>query len=314
MAAGHRFGGDWTDLKLDALRKYLSFFTTALRNKGFELYYIDAFAGSGGRLIDRVIVSEPFLLGAEAKLEQVYVPGSARIALQTSPPFQQIILIERHGRRCAALEALCAEYPDIRARTQRGEANAALIDICRTTPWLRPRRGCSGIRAVLFLDPYGMNVEFATLQEIVATQAIDVWYLFPLSGVYRQAAKSGEKLTPEKRASITRILGTPDWEGAFYGREERASDLFSSLGDEENQAKLRRVADVRTIESYVKKRLEGIFPHVSEPRTLTIKNGTPLFSLFFAVSSPNPKAIALAKKVADHILTTGISSQVRPRK
>lgn len=314
MAAEHRFGGDWTDLKLDALRKYLSFFTTALCNKGFELYYIDAFAGSGGRLIDRVIVGEPFLLGAEAKLEQVYVPGSARIALQTSPPFQQIILIERHGRRCAALEALCAEYPDIRARTQRGEANAALIDICRATPWLRAQRGCSGIRAVLFLDPYGMNVEFATLQKIAATQAIDVWYLFPLSGVYRQAAKSGEKLTPEKRASITRILGTSEWERAFYGREERASDLFASFGDEENQAKLRRVADVRTIESYVKKRLESIFPHVSEPRTLTMKNGAPLFSLFFAVSSPNPKAIALAKKVADHILATGISSQVRPRK
>ncbi len=314
MAAGHRFGGDWTDLKLDALRKYLSFFTTALRHKGFELYYIDAFAGSGGRLIDKVIDSEPFLLGAEAKREQVYVPGSARIALQTSPPFQQIILIERHGRRSAALEALCAEYPELRARTQRGEANAALIEICRTTPWLRPHRGGSGIRAVLFLDPYGMNVEFTTLQEIAATQAVDVWYLFPLSGVYRQAARSGEKLTPEKRASITRILGTPDWEGAFYGREERRHDLFASLGDEENQAKLRRVADVRMIENYVKRRLESIFPHVSEPRSLTMKNGTPLFSLFFAVSSPNPKAIALARKVADHILTVGISSQVRPRK
>lgn len=314
MAAGHRFGGDWTDLKLDALRKYLSFFTTALRNKGFELRYIDAFAGSGGRLIDRAIDDEPFLLGVEAKLKQVYVPGSARIALQTSPPFQQIILIERHGRRCAALEALCAEYPDIRARTQRGEANAALIDICRTTPWLRPHRGSSGIRAVLFLDPYGMNVEFATLQEIAATQAIDVWYLFPLSGLYRQAARSGEKLTPEKRASITRILGTPDWEDAFYGRKERTDDLFASLGDEENRAKLRRVADVRMIENYVKTRLKDILPHVSNPRTLTMKNGAPLFSLFFAVSSPNPKAIALAKKVADHILTVGISSQVRPRK
>lgn len=314
MAAGHRFGGDWTDLKLDALKKYLSFFTTALRNQGFELHYIDAFAGSGGRLIDRVINNEPFVLGVEARREQVYVPGSARIALQTTPPFQQIILIERHGRRSAALEALCAEYPNIQARTHRGEANAAIIDICRATPWLRQYQGSYGIRAVLFLDPYGMNVEFSTLREIAATQAIDVWYLFPLSGLYRQAARSGEKLTPEKRASITRILGTPDWEGAFYGREERANDLFASLGDEENQAKLRRVADVRAIENYVKTRLKDVFPHVSEPRTLTMKNGAPLFSLFFAVSSPNPKAIALAKKVADHILTTGISSQVRPRK
>ncbi|KQT61387.1 hypothetical protein ASG52_00400 [Methylobacterium sp. Leaf456] len=166
----------------------------------------------------------------------------------------------------------------------------------------------------MFLDPYGMSVEFETLREIAATQAIDVWYLFPLSGVYRQAARSGRNLTPDKRAAITRILGTPEWESAFYGQDNRSNDLFASLDDVGGSMDMRRTADVQAIETYVKKRLDSIFPHVSNPLRLKRKDGTPLFSLFFAVSSPNPKAIGLARKVATHILDSGSSSQVRPRK
>ena len=35
-------------------------------------------------------------------------------------------------------------------------------------------------RAVLFLDPYGMEVEWDTMVAIAKTQAIDLWILFPL--------------------------------------------------------------------------------------------------------------------------------------
>jgi hypothetical protein len=41
--------------------------------------------------------------------------------------------------------------------------------------------------------------------------------------------------------------------------------------------------------------------------------GVPMSALFFAISNPAPKAIGLATKIADHILKTGRSSQVRPR-
>jgi three-Cys-motif partner protein len=41
------FGSGWTELKLDAIEKYLDFYTIALKKSGFKLCYIDAFAGSG---------------------------------------------------------------------------------------------------------------------------------------------------------------------------------------------------------------------------------------------------------------------------
>lgn len=44
-----RFGGAWTDQKLDILEGYLAAYTTALQNAKFTKGYIDAFAGSGYR-------------------------------------------------------------------------------------------------------------------------------------------------------------------------------------------------------------------------------------------------------------------------
>lgn len=43
----HEFGGVWTQLKLDVFRDYVNFFTTALKNRNFNLHYADAFAGTG---------------------------------------------------------------------------------------------------------------------------------------------------------------------------------------------------------------------------------------------------------------------------
>ena len=50
----HRFGGDWTQAKLDVLKDYLAAYTKALKDKPtaalpFRKAYIDAFAGTGTR-------------------------------------------------------------------------------------------------------------------------------------------------------------------------------------------------------------------------------------------------------------------------
>ena len=45
----------------------------------------------------------------------------------------------------------------------------------------------------LFLDPYGMQVEWETIRSIASTQAIDLWVLFPLGmGMSRVLVKSGQ--------------------------------------------------------------------------------------------------------------------------
>jgi three-Cys-motif partner protein len=156
----------------------------------------------------------------------------------------------------------------------------------------------------MFLDPYGMSVDWQTLESIRETEAIDVWYLVSISGLFRQAPLDGSALDESKRTAITRMLGTSDWEAAWYRRMEN-SDLFGKVDEEHS-----RIADVEAIEAFVRKRLGQLFPKVLTPLRLRDSRGIPQFALFFAISNPEPKAIGLATKIASHILNSGRSSQV----
>lgn len=276
----HNFGGIWTLLKLAALEKYLSAFTTALSKQNFRLIFIDGFAGTG-RCDVRV------------DGEKSTVDGSARIALRTNPPFHRYCFIELSPKKLAALQGLASEYPDRSIEIIRDDANAALRDLCAKYDW-------KNTRAVLFLDPFGLHVEWTTLEAIAGTGAIDVWYLFPYSGLYRQAARNAQALAPDKEAAITRCLGTNEWRQMFYV-PQRQGDLFG------NESELRE-AEHHEMLKYVSDRLRGVFPAVTEPKILyqlsNAKNpgGAPLFALYFAASNPNPRAFRLAIKIARDVI------------
>ena len=47
----HEFGGQHTEIKLSIVEGYLKSYATALRPKFKELWYIDAFAGTGARTV-----------------------------------------------------------------------------------------------------------------------------------------------------------------------------------------------------------------------------------------------------------------------
>ena len=271
----HKFGNEnWTSLKLQALKKYLHFYNTALKQQHFTRHYIDGFAGIG-----RVTINT---LGGERVID-----GSAKIALETTPPFDAIHLIDASPSHTAALEELCAGHKHCEIRT--GDANTEIMRLLGAIPWRQ------GHRAVLFLDPYGMEVEWQTLKAISATHAIDLWYLFPLAGLYRNAPKKLEALDAAKRAALTRCLGTSEWEHHFYA-ESPQQELFDDPA-------VTRMAEWRELLNYVQNRLDEVFAKVAKPLILPA-SGAPLFALFFAVSNPSPKAIALSMKAANHILNS----------
>lgn len=189
----HEFGGNWTAKKLAVIKEYLESYTTVLKNQPFTTIYIDAFAGSGYRATRKKSKQEPVnkqlpfgqdLAGADS---QSFLDGSAKIALQVDPPFDEYVFIEKSAKRCSQLEGLATEFRQA-GRTIRiinGEANVETQRLCQGQ-W-------HGRRAVLFLDPYGMQVEWATLEAIAGTKAIDLWLLFPLGiGLNRVLPKSGE--------------------------------------------------------------------------------------------------------------------------
>ena len=151
-----------------------------------------------------------------------------------------------------------------------------------------------------------MEVEWATVEAIGRTQALDCWYFFPLSGLYRNAPHDQTKLDADKQRSLDRVLGAKDWRDRWYSHSVEPSDMF----EDDAQATVR--ADVDAIEAYVKARLETVFKGlVLKPLRLR-HNGSnaPMASLFFAVSNTSPAAVGLASDIAGHILRRGSSSQV----
>jgi three-Cys-motif partner protein len=295
-----------TDDKLSRLRQYLAAYCTALKHQRFVLVYVDAFAGSGDRT--HVLPALPLLAGADAEPQVLSVPGSARIALEIDPSFDVFVLIENDQQRYAQLEKLRSEYPNKKIHCHPGDANEAVQRLCRTLPWSGSAEIPRGMRAVVFLDPYGMEVSWDTVVSIAKTEAIDLWYFFPLMGLYRQAARDVVDIDDIKRLRLNTILGTTDWEDAWYSKPQIEYNLF------DDPASSIRTADVNAIERYVKERLRSAFKgDVLEPLRIRNERGAPLASLFFAVSNPNSRAVKVATDIARYILASGKSSHVRPR-
>ncbi|QID19369.1 three-Cys-motif partner protein TcmP [Nitrogeniibacter mangrovi] len=280
----HEFGGPWTLIKLDLLTRYLKFFNTALqakpsREQPFTRIFIDAFAGTG----DCTVKVER---GSRAT-----VAGSAKIAISTTPAFDRLCFIEMKSDHAKALRELKDEYPDRCISVEHAEASVALNRLLSETNW-RSSRG------VLFLDPYGMSVDWQTVARVAQTQALDVWYLFPLSAVTRQAARQLDRVDEQKAARLDSVLGTPSWRDLFYARSSQ-EDAFQGKRDE--GSKFRNVSPAE-IADFVKRRLESVFRGwVSQPILLP-DTGVPLFALYFAVSNPHPAAVALSRKAADHLV------------
>jgi three-Cys-motif partner protein len=106
----HLFGGPWTEIKLDAVQYYLECYAKALTPKKFDLWYIDAFAGTGDRIETRKVGG--LLEGVPESTVTETLAGSARRALQVKPPFQHFIFNEMHAARRAALQKILTENPD----------------------------------------------------------------------------------------------------------------------------------------------------------------------------------------------------------
>ena len=285
-----RFGGRWTSQKLEVLSGYLKSYTTALKDTPFRKAFIDAFAGSGYRDLTVSEASQfPLFPDLASEEPQGLLNGSARLALQTEPMFDRYIFIERSPDRCRLLEELKndfidrAELIDIRQR----DANEEIRDLCDKS-WTRRR-------AVLFLDPYGMQVEWDTIEAVARTKAIDMWLLFPLGiAVNRLLTTSGD--IPESwQRRLSLLFGTDDWYKEFYD-VKAGTDLF---GAETEQTV--KNADMEKIGTFFNNRLKEIFAGVlEEPGVLKNSSNNPLYLMCFAVGNEHGKGIAL--NIAGHLV------------
>ncbi len=291
----HSFGGDWTSEKLQYLKKYLHAYTTALKKQSFHLSYIDAFAGTGWISLKQSTYEETELplfsslvdSTQETEDEKRGKEGSARIALQVEPYFNEYVFIEKDYKRFSELLKLKSEFQDRNINCINDDANHVIKNICQN--WQKRNH-----RGVMFLDPYGMSVNWSVIEDIAATESIDLWYLFPLGVALNRLLKKDGQISQANKQRIDGLLGTEDWYNVFYEASLK-ENLF------ERTLEIKKTADFDSISKYLVTRFAATFPMVAEnPKMLFNKKNNPLYLLIFA--SGNPRGSQLAVKIASNIL------------
>lgn len=273
----HSFGGAHTEVKLKIIKDYLSIYTNALKNQPFNLIYVDAFAGTGERV--EVLPAAP-IFGKE-ELKSKY-RGSVQIALELQNAFDKYHFIEKDKKYFKKLEEIIGPYKGSRSiHCYNDDANEVIPRICSEINWKHNR-------AVLFLDPYGMAVKWSILDIIKNTEAIDVWYLFPTFGAYRNISNTLEDTEIYKQDKLTALFGTEDWKKYVFEAKNNSlspeqDDIFNDRCHDAVRAE--KVVDLSGLEAYTKMRFEKLFPYVTNPVRLYSDRGVHSFSLFMLLSN-----------------------------
>lgn len=219
-----RAWGFWTQAKLQMLAEYLSGFAKASKSQS-ERVYLDAFAGEGHGL-DR-LTGEKF-------------HGSARIALDAGEDagFTRFRYFEM-GQKAAELEQrLRTEYPGKDIKVYPGDCNEKIpeaLDNLESVKWAP---------TFAFLDPDGMELEWRTLKALADHKRgyrradsekpeykVEMWMLFPTSGIIRTLALDDAKVTEKDFARATRLYGSEEWTPIYEKR--KAGELSAAEARDE---------------------------------------------------------------------------------
>ncbi len=156
-------------------------------------------------------------------------------------------------------------------------------------------------RAVVFLDPYGNQVEWATIEAVAATEAVDLWYLFPAGlGVHRQIGRDA-RIDGDKRRSLNRLFGTTGWLDECVAPDDGLQgELFDATTPRHT-----KIATPDSITRYMIKRMKTVFTGGVLDEWLPLgRQGHHSFSLLFAWANPSEKA-KKAGEIARAVMRSG---------
>jgi three-Cys-motif partner protein len=280
------FGNKSTVTKLETLTDYLNFYTTALKGK-FRLNYFDAFAGTGEIPHGNSLP----LFDGQADIETV-IEGSAKRSLKIKTPFDRYYFSDSKLSNVNELESLRDEFPLLADRifVRHGDANDEIIKYCRTEI-------TKNDRTVFFLDPYGNQVRWSTIEEIAKTEGSDLWYLFPAGlGVVRQISQDA-KVQKDAEASLNLLFGDNTWFEALTEPAQQLDMLDVNMGVR------RKIATADAVTRFMIKKMKPVFKGKVLDNWLPLgKSGGHWYSLIFACSNENPRAHGLATRVARDIM------------
>lgn len=300
----NRFGGKWTEEKITVFIKYVKAYLTIMNKyPQFRLLYFDGFAGSG--IINPTSETESSeaeqsIIEFEGLEEEQYeeetevdkqIQGVAMQVLGITEPrgFDTYYFVEKSPINAARLSALLAgRFPSRDTYVVEGDCNEKLLAMA---VYLRKPEN-NMIRTVAFLDPYGMQLRWESLEALRGLN-IDLWILVPTGiGVGRLLRNDGQiEVSWMNRLKEFLGMGADDIMAHFY-KKETSNSLF---GETSNLRKNSQPTE-RAAKLYCQRIREAqLFTYVAEPRAL--KNSINSTMYHFVLCTNNTAALNIANSI-----------------
>ena len=271
------FGGDWTEKKIEILVEYAKAYLTIMsKNRYWKLLYFDGFAGTG-------------MIYKDNKIDIHVTIGAAKRIVEIDEPisFDQYYFVEKNPNNAKRLSKNTKEaFPQKKVSIKESDCNYELKKLAK---YLKAE-GNKKYRVLAYIDPCGMELEWASIEELRGTK-IDIWILVPTGlGVNRLLKRDGN-ISDAWLKRLVNFLGLSEEEIKRYFYKNKTE--LTLFGEVTNQTK---EADTisKSAELY-RKRLKEIFDFISEPFILQNSKGTTMYHLFMA--SNNKVALKIANDI-----------------
>lgn len=290
----YSWGGSWTEDKLDTFEKYVNAYLTIMNKYRDEyrwkLIYFDGFAGSGSRTessqdADSDLLQEMFndtILSREEL--NVYKGAAERVLNIKQRGFDFYYFIDKDKESSLKLHELLSVFENDKILVYRNsDANKQVKMLAEAM------RNDKKLFSLVLLDPFGMQVDWETIEELKNTHT-DLWILIPTGVIVnRLLDRKGELIHIDKLRS-------------FFGKDEKFLRNYFYYKKQE-QTLFGEIEFIEKVNKPIQKiaklyiqRLGEIFDYVTpEPLVLYNSRNTPIFH--FACASNNQSAVKIARDI-----------------
>ena len=289
------WGGAWTEEKLNAFEKYVNAYLTIMNKyRGqydWKLIYFDGFAGSGSRNEDTTSEDNQLMIDLidehQITAEELtpYKGAAERVLNLAQEGFDFYYFIDdKDAASSSQLQKKLAPYKkDKRLEFRHSDANTEVSKLAEAM------RKNSKLKALVLLDPFGMQVDWSSIERLKGTST-DLWILIPTGVIVNRLLDRKCKLTHIEK--LTSFFGKDEvfLRNYFYNTRQETT-LF---GDTEVVEKVQE--PIRMIANLYIQQMKTIFKYVTEePLVLYNTRNTPIFH--FACASNNESAVKIAHEI-----------------
>ena len=270
----NQFGGDWTEAKMDIVVSYAKAYLTIMQKQHWvKTMYFDGFAGSG------------FISSDEEKNEERKGTALRILDIIEPCPFSLYYFVELNELHKKQLESIIQDkYFGRNAHIANADCNEKLM---RMAGFLRAHKE---YRSLVFIDPYGMSVNWNSIEALKGL-GVDLWILVPTGIGVTRLLKNDGNISIAWLKRLEKFLGISQEEikNHFYETKEKNTLFGMETLLEKQKDTVNRAGEL------YKERLKTVFKYVSE--SFVMKNSTNSIMYHFMMATNNPTALKIANDV-----------------